>query len=119
MAFVNNLLNVTNGTQAMTSAALDVHIYHALQIDMLLQTLSGGSSPNVSVVLQRQDVNQNWLTVLTLATLTNTTSNSTYAVNVGPGFSNNQGIGQTARVQVVVAGAPTGLNYQLSVNADS
>lgn len=110
----------STSTTNATSADLDIHNYSALQVDVNLNTLTGGSSPNIGLLLNRKDAFGNYHTFYTSATLTNTTSNSSLSLSVGRGYASGANgasgvaIGQIAQIQVVVAGTPATISYTIS-----
>ncbi len=111
---VVTLLSVANAAQASyQSADIPVAPYNSLILDIIMTAITGGTSPTVTFKVERKDTQGNYLTI----DLPNpqSTTPGFFVRSIGMGLAQNANYGGFIRVTMVTTGAPTSVNFSLSL----
>ncbi|MFC8490714.1 hypothetical protein ACFUJU_07890 [Streptomyces sp. NPDC057235] len=89
----------------------------ACWVSVNMSTLSGGTTPAVTVALQQQDANSNWHTLSSSSSLSTSSGSSNFSVGHGMAQHGDMiAAGGSYRFTWTVTGAPTTCSFQIAMS---
>lgn len=113
--FANASIDVSAASGTLMQPT-DTSSFERLHVDIQLNTLTGGTTPGVTITVQRQDSNGTWRTLYAFAPLTAVGSASQ---SIGPGLQTTIMIPPKCQVIWATTGAPTVANLSASIYGDA
>lgn len=105
-----------NVAAAGNTADFDTKYFERVAVDIQLATLTGGTAPAVTFIVERKDANGNYITLFSFTALTAVGFTSQ---DIGPGLQTNKMVGSAIRLRWTVTGAPATATANLSILGDA